>query len=420
MSDRSPILSLTGLRFVAALCVAVSHAAGQIVRFPADQPAWFLYLSSAAGIGMTLFFVLSGFVIHYNYATIIQEAKLRGILYFFLARFARLYPLYILCLVGSLAIEWWHGHLHHVRVPLPYYLLMLQTWRYVVLGGNNLIYQFGMIPQIAWSISTEWFFYVLYPAICFLLLQIPAFRSKVAAGAIFSLIAYIALFAIYTHYQTINQAAVEAFGPVADIHLNWQDCYIRWLVYFSPYSRISEFFLGCVSAALFMQMRDRPVTRNEARIGVLLLIATLVGIGWLYQAMFGPPYSAPPFRFVTFLHMSFGFAPLVAVMIYCCARYRTWLSAALSVPLVVLCGEVSYSVYLLHVVVIHAFSLAAIPVTSAFAEAFDLACMALALLVTVGISFGSYSLWESPMRRLIRRAFNFSPAYSAKLSSTPG
>jgi peptidoglycan/LPS O-acetylase OafA/YrhL len=420
MSVRRPIPSLTGLRFVAAMCVVASHALGQLVPFPASQPEWYVYASAASGIGMTLFFVLSGFVIQYNYGASIRQEGIRGIFNFFVARFARLYPLYALCLAYDFFSHWRHGTLHPVSISLAYYLLMMQSWIYLVIGDNNLIYQYGPIPQVSWSISTEWLFYVTYPAICFLLLRLPTYRAKLAAGTMFSIISYGALFVIFTHYQGINQFAVESFGPVADIHSHWQDCYIRWLVYFSPYSRIAEFILGCLSAAVFMQLQDRPITRSEARIGVLVLVAALVGIVGLYHAMFGPPYSGPPFKFVTFLHMSFGFAPLVAVVIFCCARYRTWLSAALSVPGVVLCGEISYSVYLLHIVVILVVSRGAISVTHLSAEVFDLALVGFALIATIGVSFISYTLWESPTRRVIRKALTAKRRYVADTASTAG
>jgi hypothetical protein len=54
---------------------------------------------------MTLFFVLSGFVIHYNYAASIERDGARGIANFFVARFARLYPLYIVVIAGTLVMS---------------------------------------------------------------------------------------------------------------------------------------------------------------------------------------------------------------------------------------------------------------------------------------------------------------------------
>jgi peptidoglycan/LPS O-acetylase OafA/YrhL len=418
MSVRSPVQSLTGLRCVAALSVAIPHALLQIVRFPINQPVWYDYVNAASGIGMTLFFVLSGFVIHYNYSESIRAGRVRGLFNFFVARFARLYPMYILCLVGALLAAKLHGTGHHLTAALPYYLTMMQSSVYAVIGDNSLIYQYGLMMPVTWSISTEWVFYIAYPAVCFVILGLPGFRSKLAAGVALCAAVYLALFLIFTNYQTINQFAVTTFGPVADINANWQDCFIRWLVYFSPYSRISEFVAGCLAAAIFMELQGRPVTRMEGKIGALVLIAALVGIGVLYRAMFGPPYSGPPFKFVTFLHMSFGFAPLVAIVIFCCARYHSWLSTILSLPLMVRCGDVSYSVYLLHLVVIRAFVMVAVPVTSFSAEILDLAYVGVIVLVTMGFSLATYHMWESPMRRIVRRALEVGPRKMVGLPST--
>ena len=52
--SRANIDALTGLRFVAAFTIAFGHA------YP--------HLLSLTGVGMPLFFTLSGFIIHYVYA----------------------------------------------------------------------------------------------------------------------------------------------------------------------------------------------------------------------------------------------------------------------------------------------------------------------------------------------------------------
>ena len=65
MHDR--LEPLTGLRAVAAYSVLIAHAIS--VSFLKDVPAELSQFSSRlAWFGMSLFFVLSGFVIHYNYA----------------------------------------------------------------------------------------------------------------------------------------------------------------------------------------------------------------------------------------------------------------------------------------------------------------------------------------------------------------
>jgi peptidoglycan/LPS O-acetylase OafA/YrhL len=93
--QRQEIQSLTGLRFYAAALVLWAHTVTAFL-IPAGVPI--LGSTPAAGyLGMTLFFVLSGFVIHYNYGASLGSLSGRAIYSFAVARIARLYPLFFLC-----------------------------------------------------------------------------------------------------------------------------------------------------------------------------------------------------------------------------------------------------------------------------------------------------------------------------------
>lgn len=96
MEDRHFIGSLTGLRFVAAATVAIGHGSLSL------RQDWLAQLvAQISSIGMTLFFVLSGFVLWFNYASRIQCTPFWFALReFAIARFARLYPMYIVVVLG--------------------------------------------------------------------------------------------------------------------------------------------------------------------------------------------------------------------------------------------------------------------------------------------------------------------------------
>jgi peptidoglycan/LPS O-acetylase OafA/YrhL len=130
MERRETIESLTGLRFVAAFCVMFAHLLPKAMPIR-NPPGWYQQISSVSAEGMTLFFVLSGFVIHYNYAASIERDGARGIANFFVARFARLYPLYIVVIAGTLVMSFAYSQIAAATpVVLPSYLLMVQTWFY--------------------------------------------------------------------------------------------------------------------------------------------------------------------------------------------------------------------------------------------------------------------------------------------------
>jgi peptidoglycan/LPS O-acetylase OafA/YrhL len=101
--DRVP--ALTGLRAVAAYAVLIAHAIdrdfvfGTTSRFhdPASRLAYF---------GMSLFFVLSGFVIQYNYGqSFVHDGWGLAACRFYAARFARLYPLYAVTILRRVVAD---------------------------------------------------------------------------------------------------------------------------------------------------------------------------------------------------------------------------------------------------------------------------------------------------------------------------
>ena len=95
-SDASGHLdALDGLRFLAAFCILFHHACGWIGSFN-NSNLFSRFGEVLATYGMTLFFVLSGFVIHYNYGRLFVTKRWRwAALEFAGARIARLYPLYL-------------------------------------------------------------------------------------------------------------------------------------------------------------------------------------------------------------------------------------------------------------------------------------------------------------------------------------
>src|SRR5580704_2443077 len=96
---RPDVPALTGLRFLAAFSVLLAHGLAATAANNTLPQGVVYWLMQASGFGMTLFFVLSGFVIHYNYARLVTDGGVRGIAAFLWARFARLYPLFLLMML---------------------------------------------------------------------------------------------------------------------------------------------------------------------------------------------------------------------------------------------------------------------------------------------------------------------------------
>jgi peptidoglycan/LPS O-acetylase OafA/YrhL len=140
--NRTTMRSLTGIRFFAALYVVVYHLFGP--QFP--HKVWPIRNFVLSGhIGVSFFFILSGFVITYQYSCRIDGAADRKS--FFWAPFARIYPTYIIALLATVLLT-------NNSEGLVASTLLIQSW----------------FPSLAltpngpgWSLSNEAFFYAVFP-----------------------------------------------------------------------------------------------------------------------------------------------------------------------------------------------------------------------------------------------------------------
>lgn len=406
--------SLTGLRFIAAMAVVISHVIAMMLKAP-GAPAivnvLLQVLGSLSGAGMTLFFVLSGYVIHMNYSNSIGGP--RGLWKFFAARFARLYPLYFffLCLDLSMKLGFHQFKVERLEA-LPFYLTLTQSWLYHPIDGNALVYQYGLVPAVSWSISTEWFFYLCFPFLCALIAPLRRPRAIIAAMIWLCALAFAVVIAVNLRSGAISAFGVSQYGPIA---AEQQDGYFRWLAYFTPYVRVFEFALGVLVSALVRALPAR--NEQEAKWGAVATLCVIVGSLVLQWYMFG--YSGTPGLIVA-LHMNFGFAPFMAALIFCCVRYDTAIVRFLSADLIVLAGEASYSIYLSHMLVINAFRYEVPPVTDVQIWMTVIPQVSITVGSIIGLSLILWRLIEMPARQVVRRWLTLSrPLMSELVVATP-
>jgi peptidoglycan/LPS O-acetylase OafA/YrhL len=170
--------ALTGLRSVGALLVLLHHFSLHFrleLHVPLIAP-----MLRRGYLGVDLFFVLSGFVIAMVYGSWFAVAApgLPGRWALFMVRrAARLWPLHAVVLTLTLLSLLAEGNALHPLTLLAN-LLMVQGW--------------GISTEInspAWSVSTEWFAYAVFPMLAPLML-----REK--AGLMLGLTGVVALLAI--------------------------------------------------------------------------------------------------------------------------------------------------------------------------------------------------------------------------------
>ncbi|MHC2472781.1 hypothetical protein ACVJF0_003758 [Bradyrhizobium elkanii] len=250
------IPALTGIRFVAAAAVALSH--GGSLFLEGTSLALDISIGTLGLFGMSVFFTLSGFVIQYNYGSSIAGSPRKAIPEFLVARIARIYPLFVILflvelLTGPMVWPWLlgtkaatEGFSWHI---VPFQLGMIQTWFFANVAGAAPVWQYEEIGIVSWSVSTEWFFYLFFPLVCPVLARIrtapAAILCAIGAGTIELGIDL----AVYMLQGRINLFALHAYGTGAALP-NWKNTLLLWIVYFSPFCRVWEFVLGCCLAKL--------------------------------------------------------------------------------------------------------------------------------------------------------------------------
>ena len=145
---RKPTLpALTGIRTLLALNIVLFH-------FTPPHMHYLYPMINNAYVFVGFFFLLSGFVLSYNYADRPEPIKKRV---FWRARFARLYPVYLLSLAISfkmLEAEW------HVRSHEQFWTGLVLT-PLLMQGWNPAIATFW--NTVAWTLSAEVVLYLSFP-----------------------------------------------------------------------------------------------------------------------------------------------------------------------------------------------------------------------------------------------------------------
>jgi peptidoglycan/LPS O-acetylase OafA/YrhL len=399
---RDTVPGLTGLRFVAAFCVLIAHSV--TVLMGGHEVYW---IKQASGFGMTLFFVLSGFVIHYNYAVAVTGSRgTRGTAAFLWARFARLYPLLLLMLalyvlVSNRHFEFWTGRPERfidVLRALPYFSLSIQSWFYFPIGDTSLIYAIGPSASLTWSISTECFFYLVYPLAAWAIVGLRTPRSIALAAVAWGALWIFVATSLYDRSPQLDAWAIAHFGPVAGAREHPVDCFVRWLLYFSPYLRMGEFILGALVAQFYVHLQARKATAVENILGGAIFIAAVGSVFVISYFAYGPGIAMNVFEKMA---MNFALAPSAALLIFCAARYRSAASRLLNTPAAIALGDASYSIYLVHLGVLLA--VAWLTGSAGRGLLFDTIRLVVVVTAIIALSMLVYRFYEAPAREWLRR-----------------
>lgn len=169
--------ALTGIRFFAAFAVLVFHY-GAAFAERMHAPHAMSNLLRNGYMAVSLFFVLSGYILAYSYGNRMNGLSDWG--KFMIARMARIYPVYIFAL--CLALPVLTSGLNAERVVRV--LLMIQSWGAPASGEA-----YAWVMQ-AWTLSVEFFFYLTFPVAFLLAQRTPVMARRLIVIVLAAAIAY--------------------------------------------------------------------------------------------------------------------------------------------------------------------------------------------------------------------------------------
>ena len=361
--------ALTPLRFAAAAMIAAGH--GAAVFGWAPGPA-FLY---AANAGVSFFFVLSGFVLAYNYPALEGRGATRR---FFAMRVARIWPMHAFAFVLVLVAfprEAWTAPGVDPWLAAALSLSLTQAW--VPIAGYA-----GAFNAVSWTLSVDAFCYLMFPLLLVRLREAPA-RTLVAASLL----------------SIAPPMLANALGGArSDLALDQWNWYL--LDHFFPLSRLVEFALGMAAARVFASGRARlPAgTPTATAVEVLVLAACVASLAALHLVPYAGARVGPG---VGDWLAQVAAAPVFAALLVVLAHGRGAVARVLAMRGPVHLGDLSYAVYLLHALLLHA------PVWRTLTASIGGAASAVAYaLALVALAHLAWRFVESPARRGIVRAFD--------------
>jgi peptidoglycan/LPS O-acetylase OafA/YrhL len=304
---RAQLPALTGIRCFAALNLVFYHF---------SNPQWFgpfAPVINSGYVSVSFFLLLSGFILTYNYGERAKQGKL-GARTFWLLRFSRLYPVYIFTLLvsaGMLVQEF------HAQTRIDFVLGVILT-PLLLQGWHPILSTYWNTP--AWTMSTEAFFYLLFPWLATVRLS-TRWRHLVLLMLGLWLCGLV-LPALYTH-----------FSPDGDPH---PDRYSNgiWLraLKFMPMQHVPSFLFGMVLASVNDLIP--PESRKRLAMGIFGFVA-------LYLVL----YYGNRLPYV-FLHDGL-LMPIFAAITLCLAGLNPISRFFGYLPFIAV-GEASYCLYLLH------------------------------------------------------------------------
>ena len=342
---------LTFTRFIAALAIVFFHHHHGIFSTNINLIE---VLKEKFNLGVSYFFVLSGFVMMLAYGNkpVINAKQ------YYINRFARIYPLHIfssiLFIVVSVLISL--NYLDNYHFPtidiIIKQLLLIQTWFPLDSLTMNIV---------AWSISVELFFYICFP---FLLNNFIQKYSLIAVSVV-----------------------IICFWVISQTYMNWfylshlVSIYEKFFLMYNPLLHLNQFCIGLLLGKYLVLNHSKL----KGKYDIAIIIAVLLTVAMIYCLK----------NF--FVHnglIAINFVVIISLI----SINEGLITKVFRTKIFIYLGEISFAIYLLQTVV---FDLSlkifkVIHITNAYLVFFT------SLMILIIAAYFSYKYIEIPLKNKIR------------------
>jgi peptidoglycan/LPS O-acetylase OafA/YrhL len=201
------------------------------------------------------------------------------------------------------------------------------------------------------------------------------------------LVAFLGRALFNTIVETYGAALfVDAWGEVPSYSAS------RWLIYISPYGRFFEFLAGIALSEVWMANSRHGIGAIEAK---LISFSGLAAIFYIGVSFFDGVFF-PPSIFFCESNLMIGYILAVpAALLFCCSL-KGKRAAFFAVPVAIEVGNLSYSIYLIHGVLIPFFR-----TTATEFSAIMVINIILFICTTIIFSYVLYNFLELPAKRAV-------------------
>ncbi len=269
---KNRIESLEGLRVLAFLGIFISHIGLY------DWGAW----------GVSIFLVLSGFLMVYNYYDNDLPDDVKGCLMCAVNRVKKLYPLHIVTMIAAIVVQSLHGIIFYSIYRsiidagiVGLHLCLLQSW----IPRSGVYFS---LNSVSWFLGVSLFCYFMFPYICKRIKKYDSGKEAIIA-VIFTFVAQIIL-AYGSTFIHVPEAVSKDFT--------------KWFTYVCPLFRLGDFIIGCNLGFIFLSRKTEVKSLHSStwtlmELSVLILGLSIpndrlydLGFGWIAVSIVYLPVSA--------------------------------------------------------------------------------------------------------------------------------